>query len=53
MPAWAEKIIRKPAEWRTESECSKIHALMRPLKSFEKFTEKIQWAMCKAMRYEL
>lgn len=53
VPDWAEKILRKPPEWRSVTECNKLHALLRPLKSFEKFTEKIQMAMCRSMRYEL
>ena len=37
---------------RTDKECRRLHALVRELKSFDKFTEKIQLAMCKAFTHQ-
>ncbi|XP_069114237.1 cyclic nucleotide-binding domain-containing protein 2-like [Argopecten irradians] len=51
VPKWAKDIFDQEPETRTESDCRKIHALLRGLKSFDKFTEKIQMSMCRAFRY--
>ncbi|GFO24684.1 cyclic nucleotide-binding domain-containing protein 2-like [Plakobranchus ocellatus] len=41
-----------PPALRTESHCRKLHALLRGLRSFDKFTDEIQMALCKAFTME-
>ncbi|XP_070565317.1 cyclic nucleotide-binding domain-containing protein 2-like [Ptychodera flava] len=53
VPNWAKEIIEKPSDMRTDGELRQIHALLRGLKSFDKFTHTIQMVMCKAFTYEL
>ncbi|KAL3831842.1 hypothetical protein ACJMK2_023541 [Sinanodonta woodiana] len=52
MPAWALGLMDTPPEERTEEELNKLHALLRNIKSFDKFTQKIQLSMCRAFRYQ-
>nr|XP_006817128.1 PREDICTED: cyclic nucleotide-binding domain-containing protein 2-like [Saccoglossus kowalevskii] len=52
VPEWAKDIMVKPPMERNESELRKIHALLRGLKSFDKFTHNIQIAMCQSCTYE-
>ncbi|ELT93107.1 hypothetical protein CAPTEDRAFT_85725, partial [Capitella teleta] len=52
LPKWAKLLTEKDPSERTEKECHRIHALLRGLKSFDKFTEKIQLAMCKAFTHQ-
>ncbi|XP_064648020.1 cyclic nucleotide-binding domain-containing protein 2-like [Lineus longissimus] len=52
VPPWAKKILEKPPDSRTETDCRKLHALLRGLKSFDRFTEKIQLSMCRSFSYE-
>ncbi|XP_060081548.1 cyclic nucleotide-binding domain-containing protein 2-like [Ylistrum balloti] len=51
VPNWAKEILSQEPEERTETDCRRLHALLRGLKSFDKFTEKIQLSMCRAFRY--
>ncbi|OWF39986.1 cyclic nucleotide-binding domain-containing protein 2-like isoform X2 [Mizuhopecten yessoensis] len=51
VPNWAKEILGQEPEARTETDCRRLHALLRGLKSFDKFTEKIQLSMCRAFRY--
>ncbi|XP_033762401.1 cyclic nucleotide-binding domain-containing protein 2-like isoform X2 [Pecten maximus] len=51
VPNWAKEILGQEPEERTEDDCRRLHALLRGLKSFDKFTEKIQLSMCRAFRY--
>ncbi|OWF39456.1 Cyclic nucleotide-binding domain-containing protein 2 [Mizuhopecten yessoensis] len=51
VPNWAKEILNLDPEDRTEDDCRRLHALLRGLKSFDKFTEKIQLSMCRAFRY--
>lgn len=51
VPIWAKRIMAKSPLDRADDDCRKLHALLRGLKSFDKFTEPIQLAMCKAFTY--
>ncbi|KAL5006881.1 hypothetical protein ScPMuIL_015687 [Solemya velum] len=51
VPAWARAILSKPPEVRTDVECWRLHALLRGMKNFDKFTEKIQISMCRSFTY--
>ncbi|CAD5112445.1 DgyrCDS1667 [Dimorphilus gyrociliatus] len=51
VPSWAKRIMAKGPLDRADDDCKKLHALLRGLKSFDKFTEPIQLAMCKAFTY--
>ena len=48
IPDWASHILHLPPEERTEQQCRRLHALFRGVKSFDKFTEEIQMALCRA-----
>ncbi len=52
VPPWAKEILGKDPLVRTEADCKKLHALLRGMTSFDKFTQKIQLAMCKAFTYQ-
>ncbi|KAK3589034.1 hypothetical protein CHS0354_007982 [Potamilus streckersoni] len=52
MPAWALRLMDTAPEERTEDDLNKLHALLRNIKSFDKFTQKIQISMCRAFRYQ-
>ncbi|KAK3101866.1 hypothetical protein FSP39_006884 [Pinctada imbricata] len=52
VPFWAIKIFECTPEERSEADCRRIHALLRGLKSFDKFTERIQLYMCRSFRYQ-
>ncbi|XP_056008026.1 cyclic nucleotide-binding domain-containing protein 2-like isoform X3 [Ostrea edulis] len=52
VPKWALNIFEKDPDSRSEHECKRIHALLRGLKSFDKFTERIQLYMCRSFRYQ-
>ena len=43
--------MAKDPQARTEVECRKLHALLRGMRSFDRFTERIQLAMCRAFTY--
>ncbi|XP_077978892.1 uncharacterized protein LOC144434315 [Glandiceps talaboti] len=53
VPNWAKDIIQKPTLQRTDGELRQLHALLRGLRSFDKFTHTIQMAMCKSFSYEI
>ncbi|XP_062574782.1 cyclic nucleotide-binding domain-containing protein 2-like [Saccostrea cucullata] len=52
VPKWALDIFDTDPDTRSERDCRRIHALLRGLKSFDKFTERIQLYMCRAFRYQ-
>ncbi|VDI21961.1 Hypothetical predicted protein [Mytilus galloprovincialis] len=52
VPKWASHILGTEPQERSESDCRRIHALLRGLKSFDKFTEQIQLSMCKSFSYQ-
>ncbi|ESP03204.1 hypothetical protein LOTGIDRAFT_171689 [Lottia gigantea] len=52
MPKWAIRILETPPHLRTEQDCRKIHNLMRGMQSFDKFTENIQFSLCRAFTYQ-
>ena len=52
VPEWASIILALPPERRTEPDCRRLHALLRGLKSFDKFTEEIQMALCRAFTFD-
>ena len=52
LPLWAKEILDISPEERTDGECRRLHALLRGMKTFDKFTEKIQLALCKAFTYQ-
>ncbi|XP_061185806.1 cyclic nucleotide-binding domain-containing protein 2-like [Saccostrea echinata] len=52
VPKWALDIFDTDPDSRSEKDCRRIHALLRGLKSFDKFTERIQLYMCRAFRYQ-
>lgn len=52
VPKWASDIFESDPDSRSEQDCRRIHALLRGLKSFDKFTERIQLYMCRAFRYQ-
>lgn len=49
---WASDIFESDPDSRSDHDCRRIHALLRGLKSFDKFTERIQLYMCRAFRYQ-
>ena len=51
VPSWAKKILDKPAMERSENELSQLHSMLKGLASYDKFTYRIQLAMCRAMTY--
>jgi CRISPR/Cas system CSM-associated protein Csm2 small subunit len=51
VPKWAEVILRKPPTERTDREIMQIHAMMQGLLAYDKFTRRIQIAMCRSMRF--
>ena len=51
-PLWARRILDRPPESRTDDDCKRLHALLRGMRSWDKFTERIQLAMCRAFSYE-
>lgn len=52
VPFWAQCILAIPPADRTVIHCRKLHALLRGLRSFDKFTDEIQMALCKAFMLE-
>ncbi|XP_012939886.1 cyclic nucleotide-binding domain-containing protein 2 [Aplysia californica] len=52
VPDWALVILQLRPEHRTEQDCRRLHALLRGLKSFDKFTEEIQMSLCRAFTLE-
>lgn len=52
VPKWAAEILGTDPQERPETDCRRIHALLRGLKSFDKFTEQIQLSMCKSFSYQ-
>lgn len=51
VPEWAKKILMKSAMERSENELSQLHSMLKGLTSYDKFTYRIQLAMCRAMTY--
>ncbi|KAL8624117.1 hypothetical protein ACOMHN_036120 [Nucella lapillus] len=51
MPRWALEIFDIMPEERTESDCRRLHALFRGMRSFDKFTEEIQLNLCRSFLY--
>ncbi|XP_022304182.2 uncharacterized protein LOC111111479 isoform X4 [Crassostrea virginica] len=52
VPKWALDIFGRDPDSRSDQDCRRIHALLRGLKSFDKFTERIQLYMCRSFRYQ-
>ncbi|GFR61236.1 cyclic nucleotide-binding domain-containing protein 2-like [Elysia marginata] len=52
VPFWAQCILAIPPVDRSVTHCRKLHALLRGLRSFDKFTDEIQMALCKAFSLE-
>ncbi|RUS74029.1 hypothetical protein EGW08_018203 [Elysia chlorotica] len=52
VPFWAQRILAVPPAERSDAQCRKLHALLRGLRSFDKFTDEIQMALCKAFILE-
>ncbi|XP_059171648.1 uncharacterized protein LOC131952810 [Physella acuta] len=52
VPDWALTILSLPPEQRSEQHCRRLHALLRGLKSFDKFTEEMQLSLCRAFTLE-
>ncbi|KAK0050910.1 cyclic nucleotide-binding domain-containing protein 2 [Biomphalaria pfeifferi] len=52
VPDWALSIFSLPPEERTEQHCRRLHALLRGLRSFDKFTEEMQMSLCRAFTLE-
>ena len=52
VPRWATEIFETDPQERSDTDCRRIHALLRGLKSFDKFTEQIQLSMCKSFSYQ-
>nr|KAI8768552.1 cyclic nucleotide-binding domain-containing protein 2 [Biomphalaria glabrata] len=52
VPDWALSIFNLPPEERTEQHCRRLHALLRGLRSFDKFTEEMQMSLCRAFTLE-
>ncbi|CAH1790272.1 unnamed protein product [Owenia fusiformis] len=50
-PYWARLVTDQPAGDRSEVDCRRLHALLRGLRGFNKFTETIQLALCRSMSY--
>ncbi|KAI0215693.1 hypothetical protein LSAT2_032249, partial [Lamellibrachia satsuma] len=48
VPRWAKSVLSKSPQSRTDAECQRLHAMLRGHKSFDKFTQQIQLAMCRA-----
>ncbi|RMX37481.1 hypothetical protein pdam_00023474 [Pocillopora damicornis] len=51
VPEWAKRILTKSAMERSENELSQLHSMLKGLTSYDKFTYRIQLAMCRAMTY--
>lgn len=51
VPEWAKKILAKSAIERTKNDLSQLHSMLKGLTSYDKFTYRIQLAMCRAMTY--
>lgn len=51
VPDWAKKILSKSAMERTENELHQLHSVLKGLTAYDKFTYRIQLAMCRAMTY--
>ncbi|XP_070565316.1 cyclic nucleotide-binding domain-containing protein 2-like isoform X2 [Ptychodera flava] len=51
LPHWARQIGTKPPHERTPEEIYKLYGVMKTMKSFEKFTQKIRLQICKMARY--
>lgn len=51
MPRWAQSILDISPEERSEQDCRRLHALLRGMRSFDKFTERIQLSLCRAFTY--
>ena len=52
LPSWAKEILHTDPNERTEANCKRLHALLRGMRTLERFTEKIQLALCKAFTYQ-
>ncbi|KAH9499293.1 hypothetical protein Btru_003637 [Bulinus truncatus] len=52
VPDWAITILNMPPEVRSEQHCRRLHALLRGLRSFDKFTEEMQMSLCRAFTIE-
>ena len=52
VPEWAKNILAKPPMERTDMDLSQLHAVLKGLQSYDKFTYRIQMAMCRAMTYQ-
>ncbi|XP_013387720.1 cyclic nucleotide-binding domain-containing protein 2 [Lingula anatina] len=52
VPHWAQEVLRKEPDQRTDVECRRIHVLLRGLKGMNRFTERIQLYMCKTAWYQ-
>ncbi|XP_041366762.1 uncharacterized protein LOC121381506 [Gigantopelta aegis] len=48
MPAWALKILEKRPDERRDQECRRVQVLLKGMRSFDKFTEKLQLSLCRA-----
>ncbi|XP_077867157.1 cyclic nucleotide-binding domain-containing protein 2-like [Saccoglossus kowalevskii] len=51
LPQWARQIGTKPPQERTPDEIYKLYSVMKNMKSFDKFTQKIRLQICKMARY--
>ena len=52
LPRWARVILDKSPDDRTEKDLRHLHALLRGMKSFDTFTEKVQLSMCRSFTYQ-
>ncbi|XP_046583083.1 cyclic nucleotide-binding domain-containing protein 2-like [Haliotis rubra] len=51
LPMWSIDILQKNPEVRDDIDCRKLHTLLKGMRSFDKFTEKIQNSLCKTFSY--
>lgn len=51
VPKWADVILKKAPTDRTDKEIRQIHSMMQGLLAYDKFTRRIQIAMCRSMRF--
>ncbi|KAK3749914.1 hypothetical protein QZH41_017365, partial [Actinostola sp. cb2023] len=52
VPEWTKSILSKSPMERTDAELTQLHAVLKGLQSYDKFTYRIQMAMCRTMTYQ-
>ncbi|XP_032218241.1 cyclic nucleotide-binding domain-containing protein 2 [Nematostella vectensis] len=52
LPNWARLLTSKPPSLRTDAEIKMLVRLTRQLKGFRKYSPQIQFALCRALRYD-